>query len=209
MKISLSLKVQGREYMSPSRGISAFRAQLQKSFEEGVEKVKPDMRVYLDEVVEALVEKHSKPWPGGTTPNSLSKRSGAGVQSIREGAKITGGRLDTLRARLQIPTPMAYHEAGYTKSAAGKLLTIPLPAALDGRGVPLRRSPRDWENTFVTTSKNGNLIIFQRKGRRIVPLYVLKDSVNVPPRLGARAAFQSGIPHFQERMADDFAKAFQ
>ena len=49
--------------------------------------------------------------------------------------------------------------------------------------------PRQYENTFVAKSRNGNLIIFQTvakasKGKpaKIRPLFVLKTSVTIPPR---------------------------
>lgn len=208
MKLSLSVKFRGREYRSPRRGIEAYRAYVKEGFDKGVKEMKPDMRAYLEEVVNALVEKHSKSYPGGTTSDSLSKRSGRGIEAIRQGVKITGGRLDTLRARLKIPTPIAYHEYEHTKRAGGKLMTIPLPAALNPNGTPIKPSARAWENTFITTSRRGNLIIFQRRGRRIIPLYVLKDSVTVPARLGAGKMMQTKLPHFQERIADSIADAF-
>ncbi|QIG76982.1 putative morphogenesis protein [Rhizobium phage RHph_Y1_11] len=209
MQLSLSLKLQGREYKSPSRGIAAYKSFIERKFEDGVKQVKPEMRAYLEEVVNALIERHSKPYPGGTTSTTLSKRSGKGIEAIRKGVRVTGGQLDTLRARLQIPTPLAYHEYGYSKDGNGKMLTIPLPAALNANGTPKKPNARAWRDTFVTTSKAGNLIIFQRKGRQIVPLYVLKETVKVPARLGARQAFQGAIPHFQERIADEFARQFQ
>jgi hypothetical protein len=80
-------------------------------------------------------------------------------------------------------------------------LTIPLPAALDARGVPRKRSARDWDNTFVQKSRRGNLLIFQRRGREIVPLYALKPEVRVRARLGVRDELEAGVAGFVERAA--------
>ena len=65
-------------------------------------------------------------------------------------------------------------------------MTIPLDAALNANGTPKKKRARDWKDTFVAKSKRGNLIIFQKRGRRIVPLYVLKKRVRIPARLGLR-----------------------
>ena len=209
MRLSLSLKFRGREYKSPKRGFEAYRGFVDRAVDAGIKEIKPDMRAYIEEVVNALIERHSKPWPGGTTATTLSKRSGHSIESLREGYRVTGNRLDTLRVNLRIPTPLAYHEYGYEKQSSGKLLTIPLPAALNSNGTPKRPNARSWDNTFIATSRKGNLIIFQRKGRRIIPLYVLRDSVTVPARLGARKEFQDKIPYFQERLADNFVDALK
>ncbi|QIG66816.1 putative tail protein [Rhizobium phage RHph_TM16] len=209
MDLRLSVKFKGREYRSPKRGIEAYRAYVEDGFNQTVKQIKPDMIEHLTNVVNVLIERHSGAWPGGTTPNSLSRRTGRSIAALRKGIKVTGNRLDTIRATLDIPLPLAYHEYGYSKRSNGKLLTIPLPAALTPNGVPLKTNPRQWPNTFVATSKAGNLIIFQRRGRRIIPLYLLKDTIKVPARLGARQEMQNAIPHFAERMADEIGRAFK
>ena len=62
-----------------------------------------------------------------------------------------------------------------------KWLTIPLQAALTPAGVP-RGKARDFENTFFAWSKAGNLILFQRSGNDVIPLFVLKKQVRIPAR---------------------------
>jgi len=77
-----------------------------------------------------------------------------------------------------------------------KFLTIPLPAAKTKAGLTKAPAPSDsvWGQTFVAKSKKGNLIIFGRekfvKGKRagefktkIVPLFLLKESVSIPARV--------------------------
>lgn len=94
-------------------------------------------------------------------------------------------------------------ERGGTITAKGKYLAIPLRAALTRAGASKMPSPRDFKSTFVQRSKKGNLIIFQALGKtptgrkrlkgyigaggekiksNIVPLFVLKKSVNIPPK---------------------------
>jgi len=80
-------------------------------------------------------------------------------------------------------TNIAYgriHEYGGTIEGS-PWLTIPLPAAQTASGV-LRARARDWVDTFFRTSSNGNLILFQKRGKEAVPLFVLKHSVTIPKR---------------------------
>lgn len=76
----------------------------------------------------------------------------------------------------------AIHETGGTITAKNStFLTIPLDAAKTPAGV-LRKPARQWENTFVSRSAKGNLIIFQKNAKGITPLFVLKKSVKIPAR---------------------------
>lgn len=71
---------------------------------------------------------------------------------------------------------------GTVKAKNAKYLTIPLPAALTSAGV-LRQPARQWPNTFIMKSKNGNLLIMQKTGKklsRLVALFVLKKQVTIP-----------------------------
>jgi len=71
------------------------------------------------------------------------------------------------------------HETGGTITARRvKYLTIPSKYALTKAGVMRRISARDFEDTFV---RGG--IIWQKQGKRkIVPLFFLKKSVEIPAR---------------------------
>lgn len=72
-------------------------------------------------------------------------------------------------------------------------LAIPLPAAQTGAGVA-RGSPRSFPDTFIARAKSGkkSLLIFQKKGKAIVPLFVLKDKVTIPARLGFEDEWNEG-----------------
>lgn len=117
----------------------------------------------------------------------LNRRTGHLAQSI--GAKIEKdgndwvgtvgsgyGRYDRL------PYAEIHETGGVITPKHAKYLTIPLKAALTPTGAPKRGGARDWQNTFVGKSKAGNLIIFQKSGRGLIPLYVLKKSVTIPAR---------------------------
>ena len=78
------------------------------------------------------------------------------------------------------PTPASRRPAARSPPSPASSSASRCPAALDSTGQPLQSSPRDWPNTFVAQSKAGNLLIFQRRGTSIVPLYVLKTSVYHP-----------------------------
>lgn len=81
----------------------------------------------------------------------------------------------------RLPYADIQETGGVIKPRKAKYLAIPLPAALTAAGV-LKKRPRDYRDTFVRTSKSGNLIIFQKVGARgkITALFVLKKSVTVP-----------------------------
>jgi hypothetical protein len=60
----------------------------------------------------------------------------------------------------------------------------------------------------VQRSRKGNLIIFQRRGKDAVPLYLLKPQVTIKARLGMEKAFMGEVSFFQERLLDLIAKEF-
>jgi hypothetical protein len=80
---------------------------------------------------------------------------------------------------------------------------------MDSRGVPLRKRARDWQNTFVARSRKGNLIIFQKRGRKnIRPLYLLKPEVTIRPRLGMEKNIHGQmLPYFNRRAMDAIERA--
>jgi phage gpG-like protein len=73
-----------------------------------------------------------------------------------------------------------HQEGGTIRAKSGKYLAIPLPTL----SVSERRTkgPRDFPNTFIARSRAGNLIVFQRNGSAVRPLFVLKTSVTIKRR---------------------------
>ena len=103
---------------------------------------------------------------------------------------------------------MRVHEYGAViRAKKAKFLTIPLPAALNSKGIPKKMSAREWDKTFIQTSKAGNLIIFRTQGRRIIPLYVLKSEVRIKPRLGMGLTLEKGLPRFVDKSVDAMLQA--
>ncbi len=196
--IHLSFGYKGRYYDNISEGIDAFVADLKRTWEAQPQQVAPVLREYLSQVASVLVARNSG---SATTPTSLAKRSGASVASIMKSVKVKGTTWNNLEGSIGGKETLVIHEYGGTIRAKGKMLTIPLPAALGPRGIPPPFT-RQWKNTFVARSRKGNLIIFQRRGAGIVPLYVLKDEVKIPARLGMRAELRKQIPYFLSRAVD-------
>lgn len=194
-------KHRGREVETPSAVINRLAERLSpRNLERAAQMGEQEMRKMMTRVADELVRRHSGPWPGGTTATTLSKRSGKGIRSIRNFRVVKKGlEVDGV---WRLTGYMNFHErGGIIRAKRSQYLTIPLPAALDGRGVPLRQSARDWDNTFVAESRAGNLIVFQKRSRGdIVPLYVLKKFVRIPPRLGMRAEIVRNRPEFRRNL---------
>lgn len=204
----IDIRYDGRDYATFDAAVSDIMAVLEQAPDRAAQRVSGELKKALQRVAEELAKTHSAPWNGRLVNPSdkLQKRSGGGLKSILDSIRVSGGTFDNLEASISTGT-MTIHETGGVISArSGKYLTIPLPEACDSRGVPLKRSAREWQNTFVARSRAGNLIIFQRRGAQVVPLYVLKPSVKIRPRLGMAAAFMREVPYFQERLIDLIAQ---
>ena len=195
----ISFSFRNQRFTDASAGLKAFATQLRRDWDGSATVLSKEMKDFLDGVAQALAQRHGAGWPGGTGAMSLSKRSGNLVNAIVGSVQVNGSTFTTITGEIGAPgVPYAkIQETGGTiRPKTAKFLAIPLPAALDGNGVPLRAGPRDWDKTFCAMSKAGNLIIFRRLGAAITPLYVLKDEVTIPPRLGMRATLQAGVPYF-------------
>ncbi len=206
--ITLEFDFRNRRFKDAEKGFRAFARAIKKDWDGSAKVLSDELREFLDGVAQALVERHSGAWPGGTTAQTLSRRTGGMVQSIIESVEVNGQTFDTIRGTIGGNLIARVQEFGATITPKNaKFLTVPLPAALDGNGVPLKKRARDWPNTFVAKSKAGNLIIFQRRGAEIVPLYVLKTSVTIPPRLGMQTTLDVGLPYFVDKAMDSLVRA--
>jgi len=67
---------------------------------------------------------------------------------------------------------------GVVKARNAKYLTIPLAGAKTKAGI-VRGGARTFSETFVIRSRSGNLLIMQRRGRGVLPLFVLKPKVEI------------------------------
>jgi len=135
-------------------------------------------------------------YPGPTQGTRLRVRTGHLRSSA--GGRVTGNKLGSLKALLRIGGGRAGYakiqEEGGTITSAGKMMTIPLPDALrPGTGTlkpsAVIRSGSDGYSTgmgptFIVRG-NGLVIMARPKRGQPIPLYTLKRSVKIPPRLGA------------------------
>jgi hypothetical protein len=116
---------------------------------------------------------------------------------------------DVISGTISVPFPLSIHEDGARVRRKGKLLAIPLPAALNSRGLPIKKNPRSWPNTYVARSRRGNLLIFQRRAGVVTPLYVLKEDTKIPRRLGVGATLAKAAPLYVERVFEKQLKAIK
>lgn len=96
------------------------------------------------------------------TPKSVTAIIGSGVRTGR-----------------RIPYANIQETGGTIRAKNSKYLTIPLDAAKTSGGRAKKTSARAYSDTFVRKT-NGNLIIFQKRGKRAVPLFLLKEKVSIP-----------------------------
>lgn len=111
-------------------------------------------------------------------------RSSIGSIVIGQGKDLVGMVGSGIRQGGRVSYANIHETGGTITPKNSKYLAIPLSAALTPAGV-LKKKPREYNNTFVMKSKNGNLIIAQKRGSRmsrIVALFVLKKKVEIPAR---------------------------
>lgn len=206
--LEFDFEFRNQRFSDAVRGLNVVADRLKVGMLGSAPRISHELKVYLEGVAEALAQRHGAPWPGGTTANTMSKRTGFMIESIKDSVKVEGLTIPTIVGYISIPRERKIHEkGGVLKPKKAKYLTIPLPAALDSRGVPLKPSARDWENTFVIKSKKGNLLIAQKQGVQLVFLYVLKSEVYIPPRLGAEDTLLAGKDYLVDKMADAVLKS--
>ena len=89
--IEFTFDFRTQRFADAEKGIKAFSDALGKDFNDTAPKtLSAELRSFLDTVAEALADRHGSPWPGGTTPQTLSTRSGDAVQSIIDSVRVEG-----------------------------------------------------------------------------------------------------------------------
>lgn len=169
-------------------------------------------RVVDQRFKEAVTFARTRYLSGGTTADRLAVRTGALYRSFaaqvqRSSTGVTAN-LGYLNASPEVLAYARVHE-GWPDNRSqtvirprnGQYLTIPLRAANISSGARAPRA-RDFSHTFVQRSRRGNLLIFQRQGRDIVPLFVLKTEVIVP----ARPALRYTLAHFLPLILQDLSR---
>lgn len=199
--VSFKTKYRGREVEFPSKQLErAARRLSPRNLERVAQYAEQEMRRYLTRVSDAMHRRHSRPWQrGGVSRKTLSRRSGRGLQSIKN--FIVRRTSDDIEGTMRLNKYMTMHEhGGWIRAKNSTYLTIPLDPALNDDGTPKKKRARDWKDTFVIKSRRGNLIIVQKRGRRIVPLYVLKKRVRIKARLGLRKEMKKQRPELRRNV---------
>ena len=213
LQLELRTGVQKKTFLDAAKGLEALSLGA-----ISLEKIDPVIRktilVWLRAISDQMKTRHSGAWPGGTGTKSLSRRTGNLIRTIEQSVKVTGKFSGSGEIRGQIGSPLIYastQEFGATiKPKRAQYLTVPLPAALNANGTMKLPKARDYPRTFVAKSRRGNLIIFQKKGRNsIVPLFVLKRQVRIPPRLNLGVAVEAGSRALGQRIVADIVDDFR
>ena len=111
---------------------------------------------------------------------NLKRRTGHLAQGLNWVSVRREGSNFVMELESKAPYAAIQEHGGVIKPKKAKYLTVPLPAALTPAGV-LRKEAREYPNAFIQRSRRGNLIIFDQRGNKIVPLFVLKKEVKIPP----------------------------
>lgn len=213
MELDFEIVIGNKTFKNPKRAFHHMERQLVKNWDGQSQKISNDLKKALERVANIIKQKHGRSYSSTTrNPKSspLMKRSGEGVKSVIESVRVKSspqikGYLGQISAG-----KLSFHEyGGVITPKTSKYLTIPLPAALRGDGTPIRKKARDWDNTFVMRSKKGNLIIFRKVlAGKIVPLYVLKKRVKIPPRLGMTKTVDEQLNFFEKQLLERLDEAF-
>lgn len=148
------------------------------------------------------------PFRASSYPDKLRNRTGSTRRGIR--FRLAGSGVDTVLRLIGSGPHLALQEFGGTVHAKDKLLKVPLPTALTGSGTirsDARFDPSTFRNargerSFVFKSKRGNLIVAVSRRGQLIPYYVLKDQVTIPPgRLGFRRTWEEMRDFRREALA--------
>lgn len=213
--ITVEIEVGGQRFENIENAFKQLGDKLEHVLDEAPPILGKSLGDALQQVAKKLAEMHGNPWNGEVASGSqfLQVRSGEGLRSIQKSIETKIGKGEDLVAGQISAGSMGIHETGgVIRATRSKYLTIPLPDAMDARGIPLKPRAGDWDNTFVARSKAGNLLIFRRgqASRKITPLYLLKTEVKIPPRLHLEDTITgTGLPYFESRALEDISKLLE
>jgi len=208
---TISFEFRNERFQQASKGLLAFGNRVQVSWREVGGVLKTELTNYLNVVARALAQRHGNPWPDGTTESSLSRRSGALLESIQASVRVYGSTLKDIHGTIGSDRVYARIQefGGTIVPKHAQFLTVPLPAALNPDGTPIKQSAREWDRTFVIRSKKGNLLIVRKVGADLVPLYVLRTEVVIPPRMKLKTTLEAGLPYFVDRSMEAMLRKMQ
>lgn len=200
-------------------GLDTLRARLGQAAQQVPQVAK---RVLFTRLTEAVTYAKTTYLTGGTTSTRLGVRSGAlrasfGFQMHAEGGQVgarigyilpqvtPGGGDPLIYARIHEGWPDGRSSTRITP-VRSQYLTIPLDAAKTPAGVARGRA-RDFPDTFFGRSRRGQLFLFQKQGKEIVPLFLLVKEVVIPARPALRPTLERFIPLIVADLGKGLAEA--
>jgi hypothetical protein len=202
--IDIKASLNGKGEVTVGGAFADLATHLDRGKREMMSILKNQIEMYLEEIATAMEAKHSGPYKGGTTPDSLSKRSGEGIASIRKSISITGNSINNVVGKMGGVFYLGVQEEGGTLTPkSAQYLTVPLDAALDANGVPKRLSVREWDNTFVGTSRDGSkkIVYLRLLDHKVLPLYLLVSKVSIVPRLGMKKEAENRLTDLTTKLS--------
>ena len=222
--LPIELEIRGRlegsrRFKNATQGLRVFTSDLTNALtmKEMRPVVRRNLIRYIKLVEKVMRDRHSTPFsfsqldlrlPQGARTGKLAKRSGRALAALAKSAanpeRVSTGTGET--ALIKGPFYLITHEEGRT--IRGKpWLTIPLPAAMNSNGTPKRRSARDWQNLVILGRKGKgskqSIVIGQKRGGKVIPLYVLKRQVRIAPRLGLAVTLRAKRAIFIDLLMND------
>lgn len=137
--------------------------------------------VYLNPFLEDVFKQSGPGWPP-------VKRGGQPLKDLGNLSRSFASRPVPNGVEIYAPSVQAalMNYGGTVTPKGHPYLAIPI---MENGSERRTAKPKQYQNTFVARSRNGNLVIFQTvtkasKGKRAVirPLFVLKESVTIPAR---------------------------
>ena len=136
---------------------------------------------------------------GGIKTRTGKLRRSVGHKVTRKGHKITIAvgsgippKQSVIYAKVQ-EKGSGYLPGGVIRPKTKKYLTVPI-GKTKGRAA-------NFPNAFIIKSKKGNLLIVERSGSGIKPLFVLRKSVKIPPTKWLSIPFDQMTPKLFQMMS--------
>jgi hypothetical protein len=123
----------------------------------------------------------------GQPPNS--QRGGAGLKGSIKQSAVVARRTSVFTTFIYARTQ---EKGGWVTAKPGGFLTIPLSDKAKTRSRMAKGARGIAANTLILRSKRGNLIVFEKRGKRkpkLIPHYLLRKAVYLPARPFMRPGF--------------------
>jgi phage gpG-like protein len=184
--------------------MKALQAAMRHAPERLFTEIRSAFRAHGSRMLEAMKRERIRGGGGAPKADHLTRRSGNLSRSFR--SQITGSKLSDLRLTVYTTSPYApiHEHGGEVKAKRSRFLTIPLGAAKTAGGVA-QRPARSFPGAFFFRSRRGSLILARRlEGGGLEPLFVLKERVQIPARLGFLKTWKRSIA---EKWSDGLNRA--